>query len=119
MPVTWIEYKNKKILFSDYRGCHNSDEMISTLNDELNILENLKEKTLILADYTDSYGSTPYIEYLNKVGNDIIKKKNLKTATLGITGFKEAFFKSYVFFTNQKNVKAFNSKEEALKWLIK
>ena len=31
MEVSWIEYKDKKILFSNYDGCITADEMINIL----------------------------------------------------------------------------------------
>jgi len=55
---------------------------------------------------------------LKEIGKDVLSKKIEKTATLGITGFKEALFKSYIFFSEQKNVKLFYDKETALDWLI-
>ena len=46
---------------------------------------------------------------LKELGKNVLSKKIEKTATMGIDGFKEALFKSYIFFSGQKNVKKNNS----------
>jgi len=118
MNVSWIEYKGKKILFSDYEGCKTSEEMISILHQEADILKNQTGKTLVMANYEKSFGSMEYMKALKEVGNEVLKEKIGKTATLGISGVKEGLFKSYIFFTKQQNVKLFSNKTSAMEWLI-
>ena len=118
MNVSWIEYKGKKILFSDYEGCKTSEEMISILHQEADILKNQIGKTLVMANYEKSFGSVEYMKEIKEIGNEVLKEKIEKTATLGITGVKEAFFKSYVFFTKQKSIRLFPDKISAMEWLI-
>lgn len=117
MGVAWLEYNGKKVLYSNYEGCKTPGEMIEVLQEEVEILKKQEEKTLVMANYEKSFGSIEYMEALKKVGELVLKNKIEKTATLGITGVKEAFFKSYVFFTGQKNVRLFHNKEQALEWL--
>lgn len=117
MGVTWIAHKGKRILFSNYEGCKTSEEMINILLQEVEILKKQENKTLVLANYTGSFGSEEYMKVLKEAGIETLSKKIEKTATMGITGIKEAFFKSYIFFTKQKNVKLFHDRDEALDWL--
>ena len=119
MEVKWIEYKGKKILFSNYEGCKTSEEMISVLYQEAEILRKQNGKTLVMANYEKSFGSSEYMSALKDISHEVLKEKIERTATLGITGVKEALFKSYIFFTGQKNVKLFYDKDEALEWLTK
>lgn len=119
MEVVWIEYNNKKILFSNYEGCKTPEDMICILHKEVEILKQQEDETLVMANYERAFGSMEYMRELKKMGKEILKKKIKKTATLGITGVKEALFKSYIFFSGQENVKIFYDKEEALKWLTK
>lgn len=44
MEVSWIEYKDKKILFSNYDGCITADEMINILYKERSILLQQEKK---------------------------------------------------------------------------
>jgi len=117
MSVKWIEYNGKKILFSNYEGCKTSEEMINVLYKEIEILETQENKILVMANYNNSFGSTEYMNILKELGKTVLSNKIEKTATLGIDGFKEALFKSYIFFSGQKNVKLFYDKESALNWL--
>ncbi len=119
MEVKWIEHKGKKILFSNYEGCKTSEEMISVLYQEAEILRKQNGKTLVMANYEKSFGSSEYMSVLKDISHEVLKEKIERTATLGITGVKEALFKSYIFFTGQKNVKLFYDRDEALEWLIK
>lgn len=117
MGVEWIEHKGKKILFSNYEGCKTSEEMIGVLLKEVEELEKQEKKSLVIANYNGSFGSAEYMNILKEMGKTVLSKKIEKTATMGITGFKEALFKSYIFFSKQKNVKLFYDKESALDWL--
>lgn len=115
--VSWIEHKGKKVLFSDYEGCKTAEEMIAVLYQEVEELKNQTGKSLVIANYNNSFGSIKYMNVLKEMGKEVLSKKIEKTATLGITGFKEALFKSYIFFSEQKNVKLFYDKDSALDWL--
>ena len=116
--VSWIEYKGEKILFSDYEGCKTAEEMINVLYQEVEELKKQEGKSLVIANYNNSFGSIKYMNVLKEVGKEVLLKKIKKTATMGIVGYKEALFKSYIFFSEQKNVKLFYDKETALDWLI-
>jgi hypothetical protein len=119
MEVEWIEHKGKKVLFSNYEGCKTSKEMIAVLYKEAEMLKQQQGKTLVMANYEKSFGSNEYMEVLKEISKEVLKDRIEKTATLGISGAKEALFKGYIFFTGQKNVKLFYDKEEALDWLTK
>lgn len=119
MEVTWIEYGGKKVLFSNYEGCKTSKEMISILYKEAEMLKKHEGKALVMANYEKSFGSNEYMNALKEISEEVLKNKIEKTATLGITGVKEALFKGYMFFSGQKKVRLFYDKDEALEWLIK
>ena len=103
MEVKWIEYNGKKVLFSNYEGCKTSEEMINILYKEVEILEQQENKTLVIANYNNSFGSNEYMSILKEMGKTVLSKKIEKTATMGITG--------------QKDVKLFDNQKEALDWL--
>ena len=118
MEVTWIEHNGRKVLFSNSEGCKTSEEMIGILYKEAEILMGQEGKVLVMANYEKSFGSNEYMDALKKISEEVLKNKIEKTATLGITGVKEALFKGYIFFSGQKNVKLFYDKDEALEWLV-
>lgn len=117
MEVSWIEYKEKKILFSNYEGCITSTEMISILYKERGILLKQDSKVKVLSNYRNSYGSPKYMKEVIKVGKLVLKNHIEKTAVLGICGVKRILYNAYLKYSGQKNVRTFCTKEEALEWL--
>ncbi len=118
MGVSWIEYKGKKILFSDYRGCHSTDAMLKVLYDEIEILHQQNEKVLVMANYNDCSPTGEYFDAVKKFGKETLKAKTSKTATIGINGVKRLLFNTYISFTGDYHVRLFNDEETALEWLI-
>lgn len=118
MGVSWIEYKGKKILFSDYRGCHSIDAMLKVLYDEIEILHQQNEKVLVMANYNDCSPTGEYFHAVKKFGKETLKAKTSKTATIGINGVKRLLFNTYISFTGDYHVRLFNDEETALEWLI-
>ena len=118
MGVSWIEYKGKKILFSDYRVCHSTDAMLKVLYDEIEILHQQNEKVLVIANYNDCSPTGEYFDAVKKFGKETLKAKTSKTATIGINGVKRLLFNSYISFTGDYHVRLFNDEETALEWLI-
>lgn len=118
MGVSWIEYRGKAILFSDYRGCHSTQEMLQVLYDEIEILKKQEDKVLVMANYGDCSPTGEYFHVVKKFGKETLKKKTFKTATLGITGVKRLLFNTYIHFTGDYNVRLFDNEERALEWLV-
>ena len=118
MGVSWIEYKGKKILFSDYRGCHSTDAMLKVLYDEIEILHQQNEKVLVIVNYNDCSPIGEYFDTIKKFGKETLKAKTSKTATIGINGVKRLLFNTYISFTGDYHVRLFNDEETALEWLI-
>lgn len=118
MGVSWIDYKGKKILFSDYRGCLSSNSMIEVLFEEIEILSQQEGKVLVMAHYDNSIPTGEYFHTVKKMGKEILRNKTEKTATLGITGMKRMLFNTYINFTGDYNVRLFKDKESALDWLV-
>lgn len=118
MRVTWVNHKGKKILFSNYVGCKTAEEMIEVLHKEAETLKAQSNKTLVMADFSNSFANDKYMDEVKKVGNAILKSKIEKTATVGISGIKKILFKAYITFTGQKDVKLFDTQKEALDWLV-
>ena len=96
MPVSWMKHNDRLILYSDYRGLKSEDKM----------LENLKEDTFI---------SKTFMNELTEVGKRQ-KGKTLKSAILGVTGFKKVFVNAYSRVTGEA-VRAFDTEEAALNYL--
>ena len=52
MRVTWLSHKGKKVLFLNYFGCKNAEEMIEVLHKEAETLRVQTSKVLVMADFS-------------------------------------------------------------------
>jgi hypothetical protein len=114
MKVSWIDYKGKRILFSDYQGLDN-EEMIAQFKYETSII--LKEKeVLYLGDFHNSTISPDFMKMLNETGKQtqsIIKK----SAVVGITGLKSILMNSFNMISGVK-AKSFDEITKAKEYLV-
>jgi hypothetical protein len=115
MKVNWIEYKGKRIIFSDYRGLNN-EEMIDQFNYETNIILGEKD-VLYLGDFSNSNIGPDFVKLVNETGK---KTKNMvkKSAIIGITGLQPILMNLFKEITGFK-IKSFNEITKAKEYLIK
>jgi hypothetical protein len=118
MEVKFIEHKNKRILYVDYRGAKNENDMLDTLKKDVEIEKTLKDKTLLLANFENAPITQKYMDEVKRSGVEIRSKIMSKTALIGITGIKNIFVQGYIRFTGQKDMKMFNSEDDAKEWLV-
>jgi len=116
-----IEHQGKKIHFIDYSGLKDEKSLIAIIElvDEFNKIQIEKKETdfLILSDITNSFIYGDALKIMKESGNKI-KPYTKKTALLGITGAKKVLLRTANAVLNL-NMRPFNSKEEALDWLVK
>jgi hypothetical protein len=96
-----LSTKAKKILHVDYSGAKNNNDLISVLQQEVEIERKLEGKTLCLVDVTNAHAGKSYMAELKKLGKEVRSIKVEKTATLGVTGIKKILFEAYVRFTGE------------------
>ena len=116
MPVKYIQYKGKTILYCDFRN-QMGDEGIATLEDEAKAIKTWTQKGLVLSDFRNSKGSTEFMAHAKKLGKEVFAEKVLKSACIGITGVQSILLQAYNSFTKDKIVPF--ATEEAKEWLIK
>lgn len=116
-----IEHKGKKIHYIDYSGLRDEKSLIAIIElvDEFNKKQIEKKETdfLILSDLSNSYVYGDALQVMKESGKKI-KPYTKKTALLGITGAKKVLLRTANAVLNL-NMKPFNTKEEALDWLVK
>ncbi len=117
MPVKYIQYKGKTILYCDFRNL-TGDEGIAVLDDEAKAMRTWTQKGLILSDFHNSKGSTGFMSHAKKLGKEIFAPMTHKAAAIGLTGIQMVLLQAYNAFSKDKLV-PFNSEEEAKEWLIK
>ena len=116
MPVTWIDYKGRKILYADYRGLRNEEAMLQNLKIEADFYAKTNLKILSLNDYRDSVVSSDFMNKINELGK-ATKNKTDKAAVLGISGLKKILINGYARVTGQ-HVKVFEDEITAKEYLV-
>ena len=117
MPITWIDYKGRRILYADYRGLKSEDLMLKNLEAEAAAYENCHTKILSLNDYRDTFVSKSFMGKVTELGK-ATKDKTLKAAVLGITGLKGILLNGYASITGQA-VRAFDDEISAKEYLVR
>ena len=117
MEVKIIEYKGKKILYADHRGAKDDFDMIKILYKGIEIEKTLKEGSLLLANFENSFNSFRFLEEVKKTGK-FRSKIMKKMAFVGITGIKIILLKMYIEFNGKKGIKTFDNEDEARDWLV-
>jgi len=117
MPVKYIQYKGKTILYCDFRNL-TAEEGIATLDAEAREMKTWKEKGLILCDYHNSKGTSEFMSHAKKLGKEVFAPMTLKAAAIGVTGIQSVLLQAYNAFSKDKLV-PFATEEEAKEWLIK
>jgi len=117
MPVRYIQYKGKTILYVDYSNT-TGDKAITTLHEEEKEVRSWKEPGLVLNDFRNSKATSEFMTEAKKLGKEIFSAMEKKTAAIGITGIQSVLLQAYNTFSKDKMV-PFATEEEAKEWLIK
>jgi hypothetical protein len=118
MSVSYIFHKGKKVMLVDYTSCKTVQETLDIL--ELVRQEYLKTNDMIISlnDFREAHGSNEFMDWAKELGKELFDKRTLKTAAIGVVGLKKILVNAYnVFIKNKINL--FDTKEEALDWLVK
>jgi hypothetical protein len=118
METKWIEHKGKQILFVDYRGAKDDNDMLTMLYQEVEIEKKANFKVPVLSNFTGIFPQAKYLSEVKRLGKEIRNDKTTKTALLGIDGLKSLLVQGYIAFTGDKSLKTFDNEEVAKDWLI-
>ncbi|UYP46681.1 hypothetical protein NEF87_002966 [Candidatus Lokiarchaeum ossiferum] len=114
--MSWINYKNKKLLFIDLRN-KKEEEVIKLAGDAKDILINSgKTDNLRIINVEGAFGNKAIMNELKRIGK-ITKPYYTKTAIIGVTGMKSILLKAYNSVV-KSNTKSFETEEKAKKWLV-
>jgi hypothetical protein len=114
MNIKWITHSNKRILYSDYRGL-NSEQMISQIKQEAEIILKAGSKILYLGNFEGTVVDSAFMKIANELGKKT-QVLNEKSAVVGVSGMKTVMLNTYNLFTKGQ-LKAFSTEEKALEFL--
>ena len=115
MPYEFLTYKEKKILYVDFRGYSDDNERIKLMQKVAEAVANSTEELLTLDDFRGVPLSMEFLNQAKIVGKEVSSKRK-KAAILGISGLRKIFLDAYNLFAGDKMM-PFKTKEEALDYL--
>lgn len=117
MPVSTFVHQKKEIVYVDYTQCTSDQERYDVLQQTADLLIKHPGGALVLANFTGQYGRR---EFMNKA-KDLEAKygHNVdKRALIGIEGLKKVLLMGFNRFSKGKKSIPFDSREEALTYLV-
>lgn len=116
MPLSWIEHQEQRILYVDYRGLSGAD-LIQTLEAAYQTVTQAPGKTLVLDDFTGAALDAAFMTRAKELGQPKGERKSGRTAAIGVGGLKPILLQGYNR-TTEAGIMPFDTKEEALDWLV-
>jgi len=118
MSYTFINYKNKKILYIDYTHCKTAQETIDVIEEVRKEYLSTTERYIALSNFTDAPVNNEYMDWVRKYTKELFDERTQKRACIGITGMKKILLATFNLISKNKMV-PFDTKEEALEYLVK
>lgn len=118
MKVEWIEQKGEKILFVDCKDVKSQDDMISIVEEYHGEVRKQSKRVKTLFDVTNATIGPGFVNRAKELGKEDAERLE-KTATVGITKMKGFILRGYNLFTSNKSpITPFETKEEAIEYLV-
>jgi hypothetical protein len=118
MSIEWIEHQGKKILYANYSGIKNGEEIIRMLDLQQKMILASPEPVLILVNVENSVMTAEAMAY----SKEQLTKLNLKIkkiGAVGVSGLKSILAKGINAYLGKANQEFFSSVENAKEWLVK
>lgn len=117
MPVSYITYKGKQILYCDFRDMKAKQEVLTNLELMVKFYVEADKKILTLADVRGTYTDPEITEKIKYYGKAVFALKAEKRAIIGINALRRIVLRGYNLFTNN-DLRPFETEEEAKEYLI-
>ncbi|MBN1185814.1 MAG: hypothetical protein JXB49_26265 [Bacteroidales bacterium] len=115
--IEWITHEGRKILFNDRSGLRN-EEIKENVKSAVDLIMSLPQGDILyLIDNSNTIITPELKEYISKAAKTINPKVK-KTAVLGASRSQQIMLNIYSATTGM-NIRLFDTKEAALKYLVK
>ena len=118
MPVTWIEHKGIKILYSDFSGLKKNEDLFIVLEDAVKNFTAAEGKVRHILNFTGASMTKEFMAKAKELGKQLPLNKTEKDAYVGIDGLKKVLLQAYLMITGEP-ANTFDTVEQALDWIIK
>ena len=119
MPVKWIDYKGKQVLYVDCRKA-TSKEFIALLREADANCRASPNKVLYLGNIADAGVSREVMQEIKDISDKMARKKLKKLAVVGVKGVKGILMDATAAIVGKSGVpvRSFETDGEALEWLV-
>lgn len=117
MSAEIIGFKGKKVLFADYTTCKTKEAMIANVREVAEVMQMHSDRMLVLADFNGTFASPEFMSEMKRLTEEVFKDKSEKVAAIGITGIKKILLNAMLPLYD-RNIKVFDTREEALNYLV-
>ena len=118
MKSQWIVYKDRKLLFADYANFNIDHESLKTEVDFITdiLIKEPEKSILLLVDVRETAGIPEITDCLKK---SALRVKNhvLKTAVVGVEGYRRFLLKAVAAFSGMQ-LTPIDDLEEVKDWLV-
>lgn len=120
MPISDITHQGKQVVLVDYSDCKKKQQMLDLALELTDYLLAKPDKhLLVLFDYTDAFLSSEFMKVAKEGRAKLYQTKTAKAAALGVTGIKKVLLKGYNALSKGEGIQMFDTKTEALDYLVK
>lgn len=117
MPCTWIKYRGKDILYSDFAGMIKNQETFPMFETIDKLYPQKGPKVRHLLNFTGTIASRDFMEKAKELGKKY-EELGYKDAYFGVEGLQSVLLKSYLLFIGgTTRGRVFDDVEKAKEWL--
>lgn len=114
---SWVTHKGKRVLVQDYRGCVGQEVIIAIrANEAFSRSQKVKSGIRVMTDFTDVYADRESLKVLKESAKEFRDYFD-KRAVVGVIGVQR-FFLAVVNQFAEIKVMPFDTREQALEWLV-
>lgn len=117
MPISFITYKGKEILYIDLRESKTEQRSKELLAETVRVYEESKGNLIALTNVEGAFMNPEIIEETKKYAKTLFTIKARKRAMVGVKGLKKLIFNSYAKISGN-NIRLFDTEEEAKEYLV-
>jgi hypothetical protein len=115
--ISWINKNGKKILIANYSGLNN-DQIKDVILELVEVYKTQPLKSILsITDLTNTYLTKSTFEMFKEMDAKT-NQYDLKASVVGLNKAKKILLNLLNMF-NKSEVKGFDSREEAIEWLVK
>ena len=117
MPISYIEYKGKEIIFCDFKDMKDKSNIFSQLASMAVEFKKSNGDLLVLTDVRGTHNDPEVVEKTKYYGKNVYRHYAKKRAIVGMGGLRKLILRGYNAITGN-DLQPFDSLEEAKEYLV-